>query len=185
MIGVGAALGAAGGACMAILFPHTAHACTSVGAAASANPDPGFVSRCLEPGMGLMACVVFVIAGGALFLYGVSLAVRSWMQRPRELSLERRLKARVVDRADAVPSAEFFSLSGPGTSGPPPGWYVVPPDYSPMWWDGTSWAPAPPDCPPPGWYPVGGDEPPQWWDGQSWRRRSQARAARAGVGHAD
>jgi hypothetical protein len=168
--GIGAALAAGGGVGVGFLYPDTARSCAAVGYHLQHHADPAFVDRCLEPGMGLMACIVVLLGGAALLVYGTAVSIRSWRQRAHALPAGSEGPTVAVVGADQgllTPTGAFFPPAGLPGANPPPGWYRVPPDYVPMWWDGTSWGVAPASHPPPGWYPVGNGQP-RWWDGTAW-----------------
>lgn len=130
----------AGGALVVTRFSaRTTRGCASVGVSLQGKAETSFVPHCLEPGLAFIGGLVLVIGGAVLVLWGLWAMVRSWGQRERRRAHPDVLPPlRPTDR-----SPGFFSPGGTAAISPPPGWYAVPPDYQPMWWNGTAWGTAP------------------------------------------
>jgi hypothetical protein len=141
--GVGAVLVAGGAVVVDRLYERTTKGCSSVSFSIHGKGSP-FPSQCFDPGLGLVGGLVLVIGGSVILLCGLFLMIRSWSQRTRPLPPKvEEAEEGTLEHVDLSPG--FFALPGsevPELS-PPPGWYAVPPDFVPMWWNGTSWGTAP------------------------------------------
>jgi hypothetical protein len=146
VVGVGAAVVAGGAFVVSRYADRTTKGCASVGTSVDGKAGTSFLPHCLEPGMAMVGGLVLVIGGGVLLLWGLSAMVRSWRQRVHRRALGPDILPPLVhpDRRvrPSEPTTEFASNVTAAIS-PPPGWYAVPPDYKPMWWDGRAWAVAP------------------------------------------
>jgi hypothetical protein len=143
--GVGAALGAGGAFVVDRFAARTTKGCASVGISVNGKGGTSFVPHCLEPGMAMVGGLVLAIGGTVVLLVGLFAMVRSWRQRERHRGpdiLPPLVPTGPAEHATGASGTATYSGALPAI-GPPPGWYAVPPDYTPMWWDGRAWATAP------------------------------------------
>lgn len=160
VLGVGAAMAGAGAAVVGHFAGRTTNGCSSVAVSLHGTAGTSFVPHCFDPGMAMVGGLVLVIGGAVLFLWALSEMVRSWRQRVHRRALGLDVLPPLAPTAPRGPSpappagetvrvlstphdATAIALQAPAAIGPPPGWYPMPPDGRPMWWDGRAWATAP------------------------------------------
>lgn len=138
MAGVGAGIGAGGAWLVHHFLARTTNGCASVGGSVHGTGPSAFVPQCFEPGLAMIGGLVLLLGGAVLFLWGAWAMGRSWSQRERSRGPDILPPLRPTG---ANPG--FFHPASTAAISPPPGWYAVPPDFQPMWWDGRAWAAAP------------------------------------------
>ena len=157
VLAVGAGMVGGGAVIVGHVAGRTTKGCSSVGVSLHGTAGASFVPHCFDPGMAMVGGLVLVIGGAVLFLWAASAMVRSWGQRVHRRALGPDVLPPLAptgtgagpNGSDAasvgtgLPSAPRAGAAPPAAIGPAPGWYAMPPDGSPMWWDGRAWATAP------------------------------------------